>query len=187
MLRAEPPRSLLLRRRGRPAVRRRERIPFVLPHARDDRESAHAAGRDDRGLALGEIRRTGEGLERIAVARDREVRAGRRAAREQRAKVEIAVGASRMAAVDETDAAIGGDDHVAQRQVAMRDDDILRRRSRGEACEQLLRHDMAVARVELAGIDLVLLDGSDWRYLAYHLGGEQVSHVVKEGKVVWER
>ena len=35
--------------------------------------------------------------------------------------------------------------------------------------------------------DLVLLDASDWRYLAYHLGGEQVSHVVKEGEVVWER
>ena len=35
--------------------------------------------------------------------------------------------------------------------------------------------------------DLVLLDASDWRYLAYHLGGEQISHVVKEGEVVWER
>jgi imidazolonepropionase len=35
--------------------------------------------------------------------------------------------------------------------------------------------------------DLVLLDASDWRYLAYHLGGEQISHVVKEGDVVWER
>jgi imidazolonepropionase len=35
--------------------------------------------------------------------------------------------------------------------------------------------------------DLVLLDASDWRYLPYHLGGEQVAHVVKEGEVVWER
>lgn len=35
--------------------------------------------------------------------------------------------------------------------------------------------------------DLVLLDGADWRYLAYHLGGADVNVVVKEGEVVWER
>jgi imidazolonepropionase len=35
--------------------------------------------------------------------------------------------------------------------------------------------------------DLALLDSSDWRYLAYHLGGEHVVAVVKEGEVVWER
>ncbi len=35
--------------------------------------------------------------------------------------------------------------------------------------------------------DVVLLDASDWRYLAYHLGGEHVALVVKEGEVVWER
>jgi imidazolonepropionase len=35
--------------------------------------------------------------------------------------------------------------------------------------------------------DLALLDASDWRYLAYHLGGEHVALVVKEGEVVWER
>jgi len=35
--------------------------------------------------------------------------------------------------------------------------------------------------------DLVLLDVSDWRYLAYHFGGEHVTLVVKEGEVVWER
>jgi imidazolonepropionase len=35
--------------------------------------------------------------------------------------------------------------------------------------------------------DVVLLDSSDWRYLAYHLGGEHVVAVVKEGEVVWER
>jgi imidazolonepropionase len=35
--------------------------------------------------------------------------------------------------------------------------------------------------------DLVLLADSDWRYLAYHLGGEQVAVVIKEGEVVWER
>ena len=35
--------------------------------------------------------------------------------------------------------------------------------------------------------DLVLLDAPDWRYLAYHLGGEHVAVVVEEGEVVWER
>lgn len=35
--------------------------------------------------------------------------------------------------------------------------------------------------------DVVLLDASDWRYLPYHLGGEDVAVVVKEGQVVWER
>jgi imidazolonepropionase len=45
-----------------------------------------------------------------------------------------------------------------------------------------------VGRVEPGyAADLVLLDASDWRYLPYHLGGEQVVCVVKEGEVVWER
>ena len=35
--------------------------------------------------------------------------------------------------------------------------------------------------------DIVLLDASDWRYLPYHLGGEHVALVIKEGEVVWER
>jgi imidazolonepropionase len=35
--------------------------------------------------------------------------------------------------------------------------------------------------------DLLLLDTSDWRHLAYHLGGEHVAVVIKEGEVVWER
>jgi imidazolonepropionase len=35
--------------------------------------------------------------------------------------------------------------------------------------------------------DLVLLDVPDWRYLAYHLGGEHVSVVIEGGEVVWER
>ena len=35
--------------------------------------------------------------------------------------------------------------------------------------------------------DLVLLDVPDWRYLAYHLGGEHVAVVVEGGDVVWER
>jgi imidazolonepropionase len=45
-----------------------------------------------------------------------------------------------------------------------------------------------VGRVEPGySADLVLLDASDWRHLAYHLGGELVAEVVKEGEVVWER
>jgi imidazolonepropionase len=35
--------------------------------------------------------------------------------------------------------------------------------------------------------DLVLLDVPDWRYLAYHLGGEHVSAVIERGEVAWER
>ena len=35
--------------------------------------------------------------------------------------------------------------------------------------------------------DLVLLDAPDWRYLAYHLGGDQVSTVVQAGQVAWRR
>ena len=35
--------------------------------------------------------------------------------------------------------------------------------------------------------DLVLLDAPDWRYLAYHLGGDDVAFVVKDGAVVWAR
>jgi imidazolonepropionase len=35
--------------------------------------------------------------------------------------------------------------------------------------------------------DLVLLDAPDWRYLAYHLGGDVVAGVVHEGRVAWRR
>ena len=35
--------------------------------------------------------------------------------------------------------------------------------------------------------DVVLLDAPDWRYLAYHLGGDVVSTVVKGGEPVWQR
>jgi imidazolonepropionase len=35
--------------------------------------------------------------------------------------------------------------------------------------------------------DIVLLDAPDWRYLAYHLGGEVVGAVVVAGTLVWER
>ena len=35
--------------------------------------------------------------------------------------------------------------------------------------------------------DLVLLDAPDWRYLAYHFGGDDVAAVVKNGTVVHER
>ena len=32
--------------------------------------------------------------------------------------------------------------------------------------------------------DIVLLDASDWRYVAYHLGGRIVRHVVRKGELV---
>ena len=35
--------------------------------------------------------------------------------------------------------------------------------------------------------DLTLLDAPDWRYLAYHLGGDIVAVVVKGGTVAWSR
>jgi len=35
--------------------------------------------------------------------------------------------------------------------------------------------------------DLVLLDTTDWRYLAYHLGGDLVHTVVERGAVAWSR
>jgi imidazolonepropionase len=33
--------------------------------------------------------------------------------------------------------------------------------------------------------DLVLLDAPDWRYLAYHLGGEVVAKVIRRGEVAF--
>ncbi len=35
--------------------------------------------------------------------------------------------------------------------------------------------------------DCVLLDAPDWRYLAYHLGGDDIAAVVKDGRVAWSR
>jgi imidazolonepropionase len=35
--------------------------------------------------------------------------------------------------------------------------------------------------------DLVLLDAPDWRYLAYHLGGDLLATVVEGGRVAWRR
>ena len=35
--------------------------------------------------------------------------------------------------------------------------------------------------------DLTLLDTPDWRYLAYHLGGDLVAIVVKAGALAWRR
>jgi imidazolonepropionase len=35
--------------------------------------------------------------------------------------------------------------------------------------------------------DVVLIDAPDWRHVAYHVGGDLVSLVVKDGAVVWER
>jgi imidazolonepropionase len=34
--------------------------------------------------------------------------------------------------------------------------------------------------------DVVLLDAPDWRYLAYHLGHDHVSLVIRSGEVVWQ-
>ncbi len=35
--------------------------------------------------------------------------------------------------------------------------------------------------------DLVLLDAPDWRYLAYHLGGDVVHTVIEAGSIAWQR
>jgi imidazolonepropionase len=35
--------------------------------------------------------------------------------------------------------------------------------------------------------DLTLLDAPDWRYLAYHLGGDLIAAVVKDGALAWSR
>ena len=35
--------------------------------------------------------------------------------------------------------------------------------------------------------DIVLLDAPDWRYLAYHLGGNLVDTVIRGGVAVWDR
>jgi imidazolonepropionase len=35
--------------------------------------------------------------------------------------------------------------------------------------------------------DVTLIDASDWRYLAYHLGGEVVAGVVQAGSLAWRR
>ncbi len=35
--------------------------------------------------------------------------------------------------------------------------------------------------------DIVLLDAPDWRYLAYHLGGETVAAVLEAGRLAWRR
>jgi imidazolonepropionase len=35
--------------------------------------------------------------------------------------------------------------------------------------------------------DIVLLDAPDWRHLAYHIGGEVVSAVVRSGRLAWQR
>jgi imidazolonepropionase len=33
--------------------------------------------------------------------------------------------------------------------------------------------------------DVVLLDAPDWRYLAYHLGGDVVAGVIRSGHRAW--
>jgi imidazolonepropionase len=35
--------------------------------------------------------------------------------------------------------------------------------------------------------DIVLLDAPDWRYLAYHLAGDVMAGVIKDGETIWQR
>jgi imidazolonepropionase len=35
--------------------------------------------------------------------------------------------------------------------------------------------------------DVVLLEAPDWRYLAYHLAGDVVAHVIEDGETTWRR
>jgi imidazolonepropionase len=35
--------------------------------------------------------------------------------------------------------------------------------------------------------DLVLLEATDWRHLAYHFAGDLIAAVVKDGEVAWSR
>jgi imidazolonepropionase len=35
--------------------------------------------------------------------------------------------------------------------------------------------------------DVVLLDAPDWRYVAYHLAGDVVAAVIKDGETIWQR
>ena len=35
--------------------------------------------------------------------------------------------------------------------------------------------------------DVVLLDAPDWRHVAYHLGGDVVAAVIKDGQTIWRR
>jgi imidazolonepropionase len=35
--------------------------------------------------------------------------------------------------------------------------------------------------------DVVLLDAPDWRYVAYHLAGDVVAVVIKDGETIWQR
>jgi len=50
-------------------------------------------------------------------------------------QIEVAVSSPCVTAVDETDVAVRTDDQVAQRQITMRDDNVLRWRIRNEARE----------------------------------------------------
>jgi imidazolonepropionase len=52
----------------------------------------------------------------------------------------------------------------------------------------VLGHSDRVGRIAVGfQADFVLLDQADWRFLAYHLGGEHVAVVVEHGEVAWER
>jgi imidazolonepropionase len=52
----------------------------------------------------------------------------------------------------------------------------------------VLRRDNRVGRLAPGfDADIVLLDAPDWRHLAYHVGGEIVSAVVRAGRLAWRR
>ena len=60
------------------------------------------------------------------------------------------------------------------------------RRSTVNAAHVLGRGDR-IGRLESGyAADVVVLDASDWRYLAYHLGHDHVAMVIQGGKVLWE-
>jgi imidazolonepropionase len=55
------------------------------------------------------------------------------------------------------------------------------------AAHVLARADTIGRLAEGYAADIVLLDAPDWRYLAYHLGGDLVAAVLVGGEVVWRR
>ena len=74
-------------------------------------------------------------------------------------QIEVAVSSPCVTAVDETDVAVRADDQVAQCQIAMRDDNVLRWRIRSEAREQVQGCCVAVSRGKMSRIDVTLLNG----------------------------
>ncbi len=52
----------------------------------------------------------------------------------------------------------------------------------------VLRRAETIGRLDTGyDADVVLLDAPDWRHLAYHLGGDLVTAVVRKGELAWQR